>query len=138
MAEAHLLLIARRAGTLELLVTACPRQGAVPPHEISFLAQIALPQGKLDQLAHLNSEDWFGGRCHRPSLRACHGHRNRIIGARSYQVALPRASLELLAKINQCRNQSEYLTTRREGAIMRGSKVGNAGRDRRDPAVRAR
>ena len=59
MAEAHLFLIASRAGTLEPLVAARARQGAVPPYEIALAAKVALPQGELDQLAHLDREDWF-------------------------------------------------------------------------------
>src|ERR1035437_4658813 len=58
--EAHLLLIAGRAGTLEPLMPASSRQGAVRPDKAALAAEVALPQGELDQLAHLHREDWFG------------------------------------------------------------------------------
>ena len=59
MAEPHLFLIAGGAGTLEPLVAACARQGPVPPYEIARAAKVALRQRELDELAHLDREDWL-------------------------------------------------------------------------------
>jgi hypothetical protein len=44
------------------------RQGAVRSDEVALAAEVALPQSELDQLAHLDREDWFGCRCHRSSF----------------------------------------------------------------------
>ncbi len=51
-------------------MAASPRQGAVRPDEVARAAEVALAQGELDQFAHLDREDWFGGRCHLPSFGA--------------------------------------------------------------------
>src|ERR1019366_176360 len=65
--EAKLLLVAGGAGALEPLMATSPRQGAVRPDEVALAAEVALPQGELDQLAHLHRQDWFGGCCHAAS-----------------------------------------------------------------------
>src|ERR1039458_8777317 len=72
--EAELLLITGGAGTLKPLMATGARQYAVRPHEVARAAKVALAQGELDQLAHLDREDWFGGRCH---LISFGGYRER-------------------------------------------------------------
>jgi len=67
--EADLLLIAGGTGALEPLMAPGARQGAVRSDEAALAAEVALAQGELDQLAHLDREDWFGGRCHLSSFR---------------------------------------------------------------------
>ena len=59
MAEAHLLLVAGRAGALEPLMAAGARQGAVRPDEVAPAAKVALPQGELDEFPHWNEKTGF-------------------------------------------------------------------------------
>ena len=59
VAKPHLFLVAGRARTLEPLVAPGARQSAVSAHEVALAAKVALPQGKLDEFAHLHGEDWF-------------------------------------------------------------------------------
>ena len=59
MAKPHLFLVTGRSRTLEPLMAPGARQSAVRPHEVALAAKIALPQGKLDEFAHLHGEDWF-------------------------------------------------------------------------------
>jgi hypothetical protein len=86
VAEADLFLIAGRTGPLEALMAPGARQGAVRPDKVALAAEVALAQGELDQLAHLDRQDWFGGRCHPPSFGRWRGRGNRIIGAGSDQL----------------------------------------------------
>ena len=56
------------SGALEPLVPARSRQRTVPPDEIARAAEVAPPQGELNQFAHLHREDGFGNRCHAPTF----------------------------------------------------------------------
>ena len=67
--KADLLLVAVRAGALEALVASGAGQGPLTPYEVALAAQVATAQGELDEFAHLEGNDWFGGRCHARSLR---------------------------------------------------------------------
>ena len=70
--EAHpdFLLIAFRAGALEPLVATRPGQRTVAADEVAGAAEVAPVQGELDEFAHLNAENWLGGRRHAASFGA--------------------------------------------------------------------